>query len=1456
MGKFYIIRSLFISLGISLLLTGFSASQVPDKAANNAGLAISPEFINYDIGEGLSSNVAYAVLEDRRGFIWIGTQDGLNRYDGYDFRVFGTGPEGGKFLSHSGINALLKDQDGNIWIGTEGGGLNYFDPETEKFWHFNHDPDNPQSLSSNTVKSLVQDKNGTIWVGTSNGLNQMHIKYADLTKNPYIKPLTSTFTRYYNLITDPGSISSNRILCMYVDSYKNLWIGTPNGLNMLSPDELFKEKTNFIKYGVDIESPVKLSSNNVNAVFEDDSAILWIGTNNGLTRLSGRNDLGIPSVSQQIQVAPLQEPGVVQKMVYDIIQDTAGNLWLATIGAGLHMIPNEDLYRENDIRFLSYYPDDLDPKSIGDDAINSFMLANSGNIWFSTNNGGISNIVPPTQIFRSMRHNPNNSNSLSHNVVKSICEDRSENLWIGTWGGGLCKYSPKTGKFKNYQPRPGDPDGLGSDIIQVVVEDSKGILWIGTQGMGLYRFNPETEVFTNVAKQIMSGNSLISNDIWSMFPSRNGKDLWIGTYEGLDRYEISSGRITHYPHLLENEHSISFNEIRSLYEDHAGYLWIGTGGGGLDRLNIDEGIFYNFRYNSSDSASLSNNSIYSINADSSGNLWIGTLGGGLNMIEAEDLYSDHPVFKHYGKNEGLANDVVKGTLEDDFGNIWISTSNGLSKLDPRTNTIYNYTESDGLQSNVFNLGAYYKTKSGQLIFGSVNGLCIFSPDDTHENTSAPEVIITDLKISNRSVDVGEKVGKRIILKRSILQTDRIDLSHDSRVISFDFAALAFSARERIKFDYRLQGVDELWSSTDFRRRSITYSNLKPGDYVFEVKASNSDGVFNNDARRISMVIHPAIYRTKIALLVYILLILGGLAYARQITNNRRKLNFELQLERAEFQRREEVDQMKLQFFTNISHEFRTPLTLLLGPLQKLKENISIRERDKQFGIMEKNVNRMLRLVNQIIDFRKMDQGALEFKAAEGDVVNTIKEVCSVFDEMAAIRKIRYDQLYYESEINAWYDHDKIEKILTNILSNAFHYSLDGGKIRVEVDTCNSIENKELSDTLKSENRTAVAEDYFYISVSDTGKGISKEDIDRIFKRFYKVEDSDGTGMGIGLSLVKKLLEMHKAEIHITSEINKGSSFIVYFPMGKEYLGAGEESDTDKTIKHEGSPALQEAILKDEVPEYADNLETIQVSRPSQSYLKKLPLVLLVEDDHDLLEFLHDNLINQYRIHTATDGVQALKSIIINHPELVISDIMMPEMDGIELTKKIKTDIRISHIPVILLTARSTVENRLEGLEVGADAYIAKPFHLKNLDAQIENLLKSRNLLKEKFFRDDQFKPEEISMKSIDQKYIEKAIAIIEKNIDDPVFTVEKFAKEMFDSRVQLYRKLKGLTGLSPNEFVRNIRIKRAAEILIKQGITVGEVMHMVGFSNRSYFNRCFRQVYDTSPLDYQKAHTT
>ena len=1451
------LKSLLKLIGICIVaLQGLSFQDVYNTIPEN-GNTLSFDFETYDIQDGLASNVAYAILEDKRGFIWIGTQDGLNRFDGYNFRVYRVGPEGGAYISHSGINALFEDADGYIWIGTEGGGLNCFDPFTEMFWHFSHDPDDPGSLSSNHITSIAQDQDKSIWIGTSEGLNQMQIMPADDMRTSFGKPFQCKFKRYTYLKSDPNSISDNRISCLYVDKYNNLWIGTSsNGLNLLLPEEREREEVDFISFTTDEKSTIKLSHNSVNAVLEDQDGNLWVATSKGVNRLSGRDRAGIPGKSQHILIPPPHPASLGYNVIYDLIQDLEGKLWLASIGGGISVIPYKHLSEESDIQVVSFVPDDQDPNSINSESISCLALSRKGDIWFTTNNMGIGMVNTQEKKFHTFRHNPYNSNSLSHNVVKSIIEDQNENLWIGTWGGGMLFYSVVNQQFKTYAPDLGKKQWLGSDIIQVIAEDQAGVLWIGTQGMGLYRFYPDTEVFENISGSSLPGSSIISNDIWSIFPGHSGEFIWIGTYEGLDRYEISTGHVKHYLNDPEDNQSLSFNEIRALYEDHQGNLWIGTGGGGLDRLNIKEDKFYHFRFDPSDSTSLSNNSIYSIFEDRSGNIWVGTLGGGLNRIDREDKYSSNPPFYKYNKADGLANDVVKGILEDARGNLWISTSNGLSKLNTGTNLFVNYSESDGLQSNVFNLGACCKTNKGQLIFGGVNGLTIFSPEEIPEDTIAPQVLITDLKLSNKSVSAGEKVNGKTILDRSVMLTDRIDLSQRTKVISFEFAALSFTDQKKIKYAYRLEGLNEIWNETDYRGRSTTYSNLKPGKYKFQVKASNSNGIFTeSNTTEISLQIHPVIFRAKAAIALYLLLIFLVSFYLRNLTIKRKKLKLELGAERTEHQRIQEMDQMKLRFFTNISHEFRTPLTLLYGPLQKLSEDMPCREMKKQVGIMEKSVNRMLRLVNQILDFRKMEYGALEFIAAQGDLARTIKDVASMFEEIAYQKNITYELSFSHAEIITWYDPDKIEKILINLLSNAFKYTAPHDKIAVEVSRGTLNTDKDLMKHIASEKQMEPAEEYICIRVKDTGTGISEKDLGLIFERFYKVENPDQPdqgGAGIGLAMVKNLVELHHGEILVKSEINKGSTFSVYIPFGNDYLSEDEMEDTTKQFPDFKSQTILESVLQDnEVPGIDPAGETSHPEGGTDR--RKSPLLLIVEDDHDLLGFLKDSLSEHYRIHTAGNGVQALKSVITNHPELVISDIMMPQMDGIELTMKIKSDIRISHIPIILLTSKSALEHRLEGLESGADAYLSKPFSLENLSSQIQNLLNSRKLLKEKFIRDIQIQPEEIKLKSIDQIYLEKAIDIVETFIADDTFTVERFAGEMFESRVQLYRKLKGLTGLSPNEFVRNIRIKRAAEILVQGGITVGEVMYKVGFSNRSYFNRSFRQVFDTTPVEYQQS---
>lgn len=1427
------------------------------QAANRISNEFELKFEQIDIRQGLSSNTVYCILQDRKGFIWFGTEDGLNKYDGYKFTVFTVGREGDKFLSHSRINAIFEDKHGYIWLGTDGGGLNRYDPEKEIFTHYFANPDDPFSLSNNKVTSIFEDQNGILWIGTANGLDRL---------NPDNGKESLYFQNYEHNPDNSNSLSNNRVFCLFVDNDNNLWIGADEGgLNLLTPENRSTDNPIFLHFKANPNIPFSLSNNAVVTISEDRDRTLWVGTMDGLNKVimyGNNNSLKFIHYKHD----PNDPNSISNNKVYSILEDQTGNIWIGTIGGGLNRILSDTTNGPNDYNFITYKYDPLNPASIFTDAVFALYESRSGIIWFATNNAGIGKIDPQTTKFIQYKHNPNNQNSLSNNVVKAIWEDKTGNIWFGSWGGGLSKFNPETGTYKHYRFEWNNPKSLSHDIVQTICEDYKGRLWIGTVGGGLNMFDPKTESFTRYKHRYGDKNSLISNDIWRLFASRDESAIWIGTYEGLDKFDMETERFTHFVNDPNDPNSLSFNDIRALYEDEAGNFWVGTAGGGLNKLITDTGNgsfrFVSYLYDPNNPGSLSNNSIYSIFEDSSGILWVGTIGGGLNKFDPKT-----EIFTHYRKSDGLANDVIKGMLEDNNGFLWISTTSGLSKFDPKTGKFKNYTVNDGLQDNIFNLGSCCKTKNGELFFGGVNGVNAFYPDLIKDNPFIPPVFITDFKIFNQSISVGQELNGKVILNKAIDETKEIYLKYKHKAISFEFSALSYTSPGKNQFAYMLEGMDENWNYTDYKGRSVTYSNLSPGTYTFKVKASNNDRIWNEEGTSLRIIIVPPLWKTPWAFLVYISAIITLLFFSRKFAINRIRLRNELEYEREQHKRRMEINQVKLRFFTNISHEFRTPLTLLLGPLQKLISSdgkMPATERRQQYRVMDRNANRLLRLIEQLMDFRKVESEKMKLVAREGNIIKNLKEIAESFNTIAEQRKINFRFNSNLDILVTWFDPDKLEKIFFNLLSNAFKYTSVHGKIEFSITMCCLEENTRLSKSCNLIKEEGSITDFLCIEVKDTGKGIPEEHINRIFERFYQVDDPKQlhyTGTGIGLAFTKKLVELFHGEITVSSKEGKGTSFYVKLPVGKEYLTKEEILDDTRfvlpddsqpdiaLIKYDsaGSASIEKQILD-------DFSEETKKPKKKKRIKTSGPLLLIIEDHDELRSYLRDFFDEKYRVMIAADGHEGLDITNRKNPDCVITDVMMPEMDGIEFCRNLKTNVHISHIPVIMLTARTAMEHRLEGLNIGADAYLTKPFQINHLEALVKNLLESRKNLRQKFSHDSAIKPKEITITSVDEKFMQKAIDVVEKYMSDPDFDIDTFASEMSESRVQLYRKTKALTDLAPSEFVRNLRLKRAAQLLIHEKSTVGEVLYKVGFNNRSYFNRCFRQQFGASPGDYVKSY--
>ncbi|NIR47733.1 AAA domain-containing protein [candidate division KSB1 bacterium] len=790
-------------------------------------------------------------MQGRKGFMWFATEDGLNRYDGYQFKIYKHEPGNANSLSDSFIRSIYEDRDGVLWIGTNGLGLNRFEPQSERVIHYSTVHEDPHSLSANDIQTIYEDQTGTLWVGTNGGgLNKLVSRQ--------MQGSVPTFVRYQHNQNDPYSLSNNNVQAVFQDREGVLWIGTASGLNRFDPTS-----GRFFHYLPDPKNPYSLSSYDVRAICQDHQGELWIGTDTGLNRLvqspeseQAPSDIGSsPPIFFRYLHDPNDPSSLSNNNIRSLYEDGDGVLWIGTAG-GLNKL---DRKRE---QFISYRHDPDDPQSLSSDAIRSIYQDRSGVIWIGTYGAGLNKFDPRKQKLILYQTDPDDPSSLSDNEIFKICEDREGMLWIGTYGGGLNRLDPNTKRFTRYQHDPDDANSLSDNHVWAICVDRDEVLWIGTE-CGLERFdpqtNPETARFVHYQHDPDDPNSLSHNQIWTIYQDREGI-LWIGTEAGLDRLVLSDKQgapatFVHYQHDPDDPYSISSHAVMSIYQDREGTLWIGTFNGGLNTFDRQSEQFLHYHHDPNDPQSLSNNAVLSIYEDETGTLWIGTYGGGLNRLDRET-----GTFTYYKEKDGLPNNVVYGILEDDRGNFWISTNNGLSRFDPRTETFKNYDVNDGLQSNEFNLGAYHKTGEGEMFFGGINGLNAFYPEDIKDNPFVPPVVITDFQLFNESVPIGEDSLGRTILNKVPSETKKIELSYKDAVFSFEFAALDYSNPEKNQYKYIMEGFDKDWIDTDARKRFVTYTNLDPGEYIFRFKGSNSDGVWNEEGAAIKIIIRPPLWQ--------------------------------------------------------------------------------------------------------------------------------------------------------------------------------------------------------------------------------------------------------------------------------------------------------------------------------------------------------------------------------------------------------------------------------------------------------------------------------------------------------------------------------------------------------------------------------------------------------------------
>lgn len=1347
------------------------------------------------IENGLPNNTVNSITRDHLGFIWFGTHDGLARYDGYDFIVYRHDRENSSSVSSNKTYVVFDDNRNRLWVGTAMG-LNRYDRETDTFVRYFNDPQDDRSISGNAIKSIYQDKSGNLWIGTlGEGLNRF-ISDED------------GFFRY--------NLPDGYVTDVKEDSNGNLWVATGAQAIIL----LDWKNNEFSTFPFVSDLSEDLKPNTLKTLFEDSRGNMWVCTEGAgiylfdlkqkqftrhITRQEGRTNLN-------------------SNIVNDIFQFDDDHIWIATDGGGVNV------YSFSDDNFAHIINNPVDAKSLSSNAVYSFLHDSDDVIWIGTYAGGVNVLNPHRQEFRFYTHRAMDPHSLSHKSVLSFYEDGAGMIWVGTDGGGLNQFNPRKGTFRSFKHDPLHPHSISSNVVTSITGDGQGNLWVGTFAGGLNHFNTQSERFERFTYDAHDSLSIISNNVWTLMKDSEGL-FWIGTLDGVNVYDAKENRFFKLQEMYPGGESYP-NRILSMFEDSKGRIWLG--GNHIWKVNKATSTVLRMEKLCEDGVMISGYDIRDFHEDADGIIWIATEGAGLVRYneKSNNLVS-------FTTRDGLPGDAIHQIVKDKTGALWMSTNMGLSRMDPLTFTFSNYNVHDGLQSNQFAYSASLRCSRGELYFGGLNGFNVFHPEKIRNNLTPPNVYITDFSLSNKPVEIG---GEDSPLSTHIMSTREIRLPYQS-VFSFKFTAINYIATSKNQYRYKLEGFDD-WNDVG-HQRTATYTNINPGRYVFRVMASNNDGVWNEEGASVEIIILPPFWRTPLAYIVYAIFFFLLFYFVIQYIVNRQKYKHDLMIKDLEKARIEEINQVKLSFFTNIAHEFRTPLTLILGPLDKIMSSQSKVDAStkKQLNIMGRNAGRLLRLVNELMEFRRIEMGRQKLKVANADLVSFVKDVKSVFDEHARLHDIRFSVKSSERSLNAWFDKGKMEKVIYNILSNSFKFTPDFGSIEMKIER--------VAMPVKGQKRRLMV-DHARISVKDSGIGIPDEDQSRIFDRFYQVSNkkyqncTNGiSGTGIGLALAKELIGFHKGDILVESEPGKGSEFSIVFPLDKKYFDqeiVAEQPDNEEYV-YQYSPGLY-GIPHAELKNYPE-------PTPSSTDKDK-PVLLFVDDNADMRNYMEASLVEDYVVHTAEDGLVGLKKAKELLPDIIVSDVMMPEIDGMEMCRKVKNDIATSHIPVILLTAKASDDFTIEGFDAGADEYIPKPFSPKLLHTRIRNILESRHQLKEKFRKEGILEPSEVSVTSADEMFLKNAMEVVERNISNPEFRVSTFVAEMNMSRSVLYRKFEALTGHSVNEFVRGIRLKRATQLLALNELTVSEITYEVGFNDPQYFSKCFSRQYGMTPSEYAK----
>lgn len=1362
-------RALLSLVFLLVVLSGYSQDQFN-------------RFRHISTSDGFSLNSVNSIGQDDKGLIWFGTRNGLMRYDGTELRVVRRVEGDYSTRRVNDIFSIYIDEGVGIWMGTQGGlNLYYHMADSAKDFEYLGAEESRERYAGRWVYDIKRVDKNNLWIGTRNGVTIFNDQ----------EQLISIYNHDED---DPLSISNNQAVIIHQTKDSAVWVGTNYGLNkrLRAEDGSLK----FKRYIINDSAQLGSNENRISCIEEDEDGNLWVGTPKGLYHLDVDTDVFSKFKSPNGE-------SLTDDVITALTHDHSGRLWVGTYN-GLNVLDTAG----NVISKIRHDPKML--HGLTGNHVRELFTDAHGGVWIATYFGGVNYWDDKQMNFRMIEER--SGTQLSYNVVSTIVEDAKSNIYFGTEGAGINILDPVTNQFSKIDELAfGNPIGTVKDLV--FTGNKK--LWIATFNRGLIYLNLRTKAFKEYRSKNYDPNTVATDQLLSLAMAHDGR-MWIGTLnKGLDLFDPKEGTFINFQ--AQESRSIPSNNVRALLVNSSGDLYLGTGSGlcKLSRQVYDSGKF-DFEFYDLEGGRLDNLYIHDIIEDRKNNIWVGAHNSGLYYLEGQEI---HPV-----NLKGIT--TVFAIAEDKEGTLWLSSEEGVVSYDPATGNQETFDRKDGVLPNEFNRGARLAASDGAIYFGGASGVTAFHPSTLGvTNDYAPNVVLTNLSISGRSIYANDETG---ILEKPIEYTDKLLLDYDQNIFTIGYAMPNFINGDKNAYRYRLRGLDDEWVTTT--NPFVSFTIQRGGEYIFEVRGVNSDGMESPDITQLKIYVKNAPWLTWWAYTIYFLLIGSALSLFIYFFKSRLRLQHKLEIETREFHHQQEVHQQKLQFFTNISHEFRTPLTLISGPLETLlSEYRGPSYIYRQLLVIKKNTDQLFKLINELMDFRKLESKQMKLLAAEGNLVKFAKEIFLSFDQQAKLNKLDFSFYTDSEEINVYFDRDKLEKVLYNLISNAFKFTPQGGKIEV---------------------RIRLRRNTVRINVEDSGEGISPEHLDKIFDRFYEIPKQNAhstkvkTGSGIGLAIAKNIMELHHGELKVSSEEGKGSKFSMELKLGKSHL-AEEEIITTFKSSEDISQYTKETFV--DADNYTFNDEDAEFLEPGNK-----PKILIVEDNEEIGAFIKNVLSKYFEVTLKENGALGFQEAIALQPSLIISDVMMPIMDGIEFCSKIKSDIRTSHIPFILLTARTSLIYKYDGLESGADEYLSKPFEIKELILKSKNMVKTQEKLKDKFAETGELLPKDGAVNSIDEEMMTNAVKIIRENVSNEFFSIQLLCDKLGISRSLLFTKFKAWTNQTPNDYILTLRMKQAASLIEQDKVNISEVGYKVGFKSANYFSKSFKKYYSMSPKEYSQ----